>query len=217
MATAAPSSLDPIFPLPAGTGIPPVKQGRGAELFENDVMVAAGMTYRSFYVMWEQVERRAAENYPKYVGGPMGHVADTWLEAVVWCRNIAFPNAVIEPISERKAQKIRTKEAEAAKALAKRKKPVREGDTGSRSAAPGEPPLECPKCGPNRTILKKKSRKTGKKIWKCADCEHTWPRRSPSGPSTRPSKGRGKAGGSQTPPKQKATSQKRSKKQKTNA
>lgn len=212
MATAAPSSLDPIFPLPAGTGIPPIKQGRGAELFENDVYVEAGMTYRSFYVMWEQVERRAAENYPKYVGGPMGHVADTWLEAVVWCRNIAFPNVTIEAISERKAQKIRAREIEKAKnaALAKRKKPASEGDTSD------ETPTECPKCGINRTILKRKSRKTGKKIWKCADCEHTWPRRSPGLPSTGLSKARNKAGGSKAPAKEKSARQKRSKKHKAN-
>lgn len=124
------SSLDPILPLPAGTGIPPIKEGRGKDLFENDLHVAAGMTYRAFYTLWEQAERLAAINYPRYVGkGKTWElVAQTALEAVVWCRQIGHPNIQIEAISEKKAQKIRRKEVEAAKAKA-------EADAAKRAKA----------------------------------------------------------------------------------
>lgn len=195
------SSLDPIFPLPAGTGIPPIKQGRGKDLFENDLHVPAGLTYRAFYVIWEQVEQRAAHNYPKYVDGPLNKVAQTWLEAVVWCREIGHPLlGELTPISEKEARKIRAKEEKRAKqeAAAKRGKsrtPVVKGDNDAREGELSTP-TTCPKCGPNRTVLKKKFK--GEKVWKCVDCGHRWPRSAPEA-STGSSKARKRASGSKAP------------------
>lgn len=164
-----PSSLDPIFPLPAGTGIPPVKEGTGRDLLQNDVMVTAGTTYRAFYLMWEQVERIAAVNYPKYVDGPMHHVAAAHLEAVKWCREVGHPLVGELPVlSEKEAQELRAQELLKEKKAAKKKSKV--------SPSTDDTPSECPKCGPHRTVLKKKFK--GEKVWKCADCGHRWPRTS---------------------------------------
>lgn len=205
------SSLDPIFPLPADTGPPPIKEGEGRELFNRTDHVANGMTYRAFYVLWEQAEHRAREHYARYKNGHLPHVAETWLEVIVHLRQIGHPNIRIEPISEKKAKKIRAKEAEelkkkqesAAKArAAKGKNPVREGESGE--------PSECPKCGTHRTILPIQHKKTGLKLWKCADCDHRWPRTAPTSRSEALDGG----GGSKAPGKKKPASQKRKKRAK---
>jgi ribosomal protein L37AE/L43A len=78
---------------------------------------------------------------------------------------------------------------------------LREGDK--------EAPSECPKCGPNRTILKKKHK--GEKVWKCADCEHRWPR-SPSEAPQKPSKALDKPVRSKAPGKNKPAKQRPAKK-----
>lgn len=171
-----PSRLDPILPLPAGTGIPPVtQQGYGKKLFKDQHFVAAGMTYRSFYVMWEQVELRAAQNYPRYVdSGPMSNVAEAWLEAVVWCRQIAHPNVQIEPMSEKKAKRIRAKELQAVKDAKKQATADRKNAKNGTEEKFDPETSPCPKCGPNR--LFKKVRKDDLPFWKCCDCGHRIPR-----------------------------------------
>lgn len=163
------SSLDPIFPLPANTGLHPVPQGTGKDLFDNDTYVSAGMTYRSFFIMWEQVERRAAEAYPRYIDGPLAHVAEAWLEAVIWCRSVGHPYSEIVPISEKKARKIREKELKSAKKRAR--------------------------CKHEQTA--KKKGKDGTKYRKCLDCGVKIASNVPSNGSERPSKGLKGMGGSQ--------------------
>ena len=217
------SSLDPIFPLPANTGPPEIKAGEGADLFKRNDHVANGMTYRSFYVLWEQAEHRAREHYKRYLNGHLPHVAETWLEAIVYLRQIGNPNVQIEPISEKKAQKIRAKEAEAAKKKKVAKKASGEDDVpeGPIEADPigtaviELEPNQCPKCGPHRTILKVK--KKGVKMYRCADCGHVWPRKGPqkaTTPSIRPSKGRKTASGTKAPGKKKPAPQKKEKRAK---
>lgn len=202
------SSLDPILPLPADTGIPPIKEGTGRDLFDNDVYVGAGMTYRAFYILWEQAERLAKQNYPKYVDGPMHHVAEAHLEAVKWCREVAHPNMGELPVlSETEAQKVRAKELKASKKEGKSKKKA-SPSTDDTPTHDGPDSFDCPKCGPHRTILKKKFK--GKKVWKCADCGHRWPREAP----TSPSEGRKASRGSLGPGKKKPASQKSKKRAK---
>lgn len=104
-----PPRLDPIFPLPFGTGISPLRQGEGAAHLRNDQIIPGteGLSWRAFYVMWEQVEIRAAQNYPRYVGGPMDHAAQAWLEAVIYFRKIANPETQMKVWPEEKAKKAR--------------------------------------------------------------------------------------------------------------
>lgn len=190
--------LDPILPLPAGTGIPPLKQGQGKEILTNTTVKVVELPYRAFYQLWEHAEAVAANQYQRYVGGPLDHAAQAALEAVRAFREVAndtqFPN-----LSEEEARKIRSRaerraakkqkvdaEKMAAARAAKRKGQISEN--GSAASKVMDKPTECPKCGPNRMILPKKSKETGKKIWRCCDCGHRWPRRSSSRPSVEPSK-----------------------------
>lgn len=197
------SSLDPILPLPFLSRIPEIRAGEGSELFQRtDGLTGLGIPYRAFYVVWEQCERRAAENYPRYVNSATPHVAQTWLEAVTWFRQMGHPDMEIIPISEKKAQKIRAKEAEAAKKKkakpsVKDENPASEGDTGNV-------PNACPKCGQHRTILKEKKR--GVKMYRCADCDHLWPRNAPVSRSKAPES---KAKGKTAPSKKKTASSKK--------
>lgn len=118
-ATGVPPKLDPILPLPAGTEIPPVRQGEGKEIMQNDKTMIVSMPYRAFYLMWEQAERRARENYPKYVGGQLDHHARASLEAVHAFRSAARGEdlPILPEKKAQKARKIRAKmEAEAATA-----------------------------------------------------------------------------------------------------
>lgn len=195
---AVTDELDPILPLPAGTGIPPVKHGQGAEIMASTQLMMVELPYRAFYSLWDYAERIAVMNYPKYKGGPLDNAAQAALEAVHAFRSSAR-GEILPILSEEDAQKIRAKTA---KKTAKAKKtkdkqlslPLHEGGT----------PNDCPSCGPNRTVLKKK--RDGKKIWKCADCGHRWPRRSPGSTPQSPSKARsGKSKGSGSPKAQAST------------
>lgn len=164
-------SLDPILPLPAGTGMLPLKQGDGRDILESTQIMMVELPYRAFFNLWEHAERRAAETYPRYVGGPLDRAAQASLEAVVAFRS-ANRGVLLEPISEAKAQKIRAAEIKQAKKL--------------RHAS--DKPTKCPHC--SSTTLKNVKR-DGKKLVKCLDCKKRWPRSvstGPSKPSGRPSK-----------------------------
>lgn len=176
------ATLDPILPLPVGTGLPEVRQGEGKTILQNDGPSESGMTNRAFFVVWEQVERRAAENYPKYVGGTMDAAAQAWLEAVVWFRRKAYPGMDIDPISETEAQKIRAKEAVKAKTKKKDSSVAAEQPDASEGAKSSTAPVRsCPECG-DTELIKTKTKK-GKLIWKCFECDHRWPREAPESSS----------------------------------
>ena len=185
------TTLDPILPLPVGTGLPEVRQGEGKRILTDTRLVDCGMTFRAFYSAWEQVERRAAENYRRYIDNPqLQHVADAWLEAVLWFRQQAHPGMDVKQISESKARKIRAEEAAKAKkpkARSKTTTPVKESkDVPEAASSPA-----CPECGETEVL---KVEKKGKPFWKCFECEHKWPREAPGGPSKAP-KGKGNSQG----------------------
>lgn len=192
------TTLDPILPLPGGTGLPEVRQGEGKAILLNDELSESGMTERAFFVVWEQVERRAAENYPKYVGGSMDHVAQAWLEAAVWFRRKAHPDLDFKVLSEAKVQKIRAKESAAKKIKTAAKKQAPQN--GKKAAASPA----CPQCGDTELI--ETTSKKNEPIWKCFECGHKWPRtpsNTPSDPSGSPSKAGKHKDGSHTPGKSK--------------
>lgn len=174
------TTLDPILPLPVRTGLPEVRQGDGKTILKNDGLSESGMTNRAFFMAWEQVERRAAENYPKYVGGTLDYVAQAWLEAAIWFRRKAYPGIDIEPISETKAQKIRTQEAETAKKNKGKKVQASEAAPEQVKSEAGKAVLGCPKCGEGELI---KIKVNGVPHWKCFECEHRWPREAPGSPA----------------------------------
>lgn len=190
--------LDPVLPIAAGFEWPGVKQGEAREIMQNTRLVMLEIPYRALFGMWEHIERVAARDYPKYIGlkGSMEEHAIADLEAVHAIRQ-AVAGVEIPRYSEKQARKIRKAQAEederqaeaARKARAAKAAKVKGEDVpvsadgvivtkGLETNADGVP-IECPQCGPNRTILKRKSKKTGEKTWKCADCEFSWPRRSP--------------------------------------
>lgn len=109
-----PPEMDPILPLVAGGEIPDLKQGTGKFTMQNETLVQMTLPYRAFYLLWEQAERRAAKQYPKYVGGPMDHVAQAWLDAVHSMRSSAAGEE-IRRYSEEKAQKARALRAKSTK------------------------------------------------------------------------------------------------------
>jgi hypothetical protein len=162
------SSLDPIFPLPAGTGFIPVREGEGRSIFSGTKHVSAGMTYRAFFVLWEQAERLGRMNYQKYLA-TAPDIAATYLEAVIWCRQIAYPDVRIEPLSEEEAAKIRAKEVKV--------KP----EKGKKATEPKK--LVCPECE-NADVMK--SRRAGIAGFKCRQCKHWWPAETPTAPAQAP-------------------------------
>lgn len=138
-----PPRLDPVLPLTAGSGINrDLREGEGAAILKNDNIVAGlGMTYRAFWHAWEMAEIRAAQNYPRYVGGPMDHIAQTFLELVVWFRQQAHPDKPIRVFSEEKAKKARAYWEKEDKRLAAEAKAKKEkGKKGeAEEAAPEKP------------------------------------------------------------------------------
>lgn len=139
--TLAEPKLDPVLPLPFGTGIPEIKQGDGKAILADTSPKAIDLSYRAFYTLWEHAERRAAVEYPKYVGGPLDNVAQMWVEMVAAFRS-AGTGVDILPISERKAARIRAKELEEAK-----RKPCKHENTTRKRAKDGTRYLKCLKCG----------------------------------------------------------------------
>lgn len=167
--------LDPVLPLPAGTGIPPVKQGEGKEILANDSIRVIELPYRAFYFLWEIAERRAAENYGKYVGTQLDDAAQAYLEAVYAFRNVDHQASTMTsenlPIfTEAEAKKIRARlakiqkaEAEAAKAARKRK--------GTPDTPDSQEPVdEAAQADHQHEIVRKKSKKTGDRYWMCSSC-----------------------------------------------
>lgn len=124
-----PPELDPVLPLPAGTGVPEVRQGEGGDLLnQTDPVMFPELTQRAFRNLWEIVEAKARVDYPKYLNGPMHNVAMMRLEQVTAFRSAAA-GVVITPMDEAKAQKarrilskIKAEEAAAEKAKKKAKK-----------------------------------------------------------------------------------------------
>ena len=161
------SEVDPILPLPAGTEIPPVKQGDGDVILSDTHLMIVELPYRAFYSLWEHAERRAAKDYPKYKDRRDGleNYASSLVEAVHAFRSSAR-GETLPILLEEHAQRLRDEAAEKAK-KAKQK--------GARAEAVLEEAASkdrCPKCSGQG--LKKK--RNGKKIWKCESCGHRWPR-----------------------------------------
>ncbi len=157
--------LDPVFPIQAGTGIDRnLKPGQGAEILANDSINAeTGLTYRAFWHIWENVEVTAARMYPRYVTNNKD-VAATWLEAVVWCRNVAhraanFGIGEVAVYSEDEAQKVR--EAVNPKKRASRVAP-KPSESPSKEIE-GGPVTKEPKKKKDKQEKDKKKGKKGKK------------------------------------------------------
>lgn len=121
-----PPKMDPVLPFTADTGIRPVREGEG-----HDILTAASPTmiielpYRAFYSLWEMVEARARNEWPKYKEGPLSHIADMRLEQVSAFRTAAagVPVVAMSPKKANKARRILAKiEEEEAAANRKRKK-----------------------------------------------------------------------------------------------
>lgn len=152
-------SLDPILPLPAGTGIPYLRDGEGSEILANSETIrTVEMTYRAFYVTWEIVEGLARKNYQRYIGGPMEGSALAALEAVQAFRS-AFWRREIPTLSESEAQRVREMERNP------KKTPERVNHLSTD---------ECSHEG----FVKKIKTKSGEKLWKCENCGLKWPRTS---------------------------------------
>lgn len=203
---STPIELDPILPLPAGTGIPEVKQGQGKEILENTSVRIVELPYRAFYMLWEVAEKRAAENYARYVGGPMDHAAQAYLEAVLAFRNAARSAAGLDHLpffTEEQARKIRKKFEKHQRALAEQEKAARsrKGKTTPESPDPQDPV----ESAHEHEIVRKRSKKTGDRYWICSSCGERFssdPGEAPERPSKalEPSRGSRKAGKSAKAP-----------------
>lgn len=102
-----PPRLDPVFPLPADSGIPVLKQGEGRmQLRETTPTRVVELPHRAFWMLWEIIESKALRDYPKYVDGPMDNAAQAYLEAVHAFRS-AFAGRPLPVMSEERAQKAR--------------------------------------------------------------------------------------------------------------
>lgn len=135
-----PPKLDSCLPLPEGTGLPPLKQDGGREHLEQTHPVKmVELSWRAFYVLWEQAEIRAQQNYPKYVGGPMDNVAQAWLEATHAFRS-SFRDQVLPIMPEEKAREARQLRTELEKAAKTRK------NGGRASKAVSEPVVKPQRC-----------------------------------------------------------------------
>ena len=178
---AAVIELDPILPLPAGTGIPDVKQGDGKSILSDTTMKVVELPYRAFYSLWEVAEQRAVQQYPKYVGGPMDNAAQMSLEAVRAFREAAL-GVQFPELSETEAVQLRARAAKNGTKPAPAAKPAKKSDERPDSLLDVDDNT-CPKCGPNRTIIKKKVKATKEKGWKCSDCGFWWPREGSESPS----------------------------------
>lgn len=168
--------LDPILPLAAGYEIPDLKQGEGRDVFKNTKPVMVELPWRAMWTLWEFAEVRAREDYPKYVKGPLSHVAQARLEAVR-----AFRSAVMnqgDPIfvmDEDEAQKLRADRAAAAKAKIKADK--------ERMKKARDAKRQKELCAHNST---KKIKRGDQKYLKCLECGSSWERAASESPSKRP-------------------------------
>lgn len=195
--------LDPILPLPHNTGIPFLREGEGKDILDTKSPVrTVELSYRAFYVMWEQAEALAKRNYPKYVDGPMDNVAQAALEAVIafrnvwWCRDLAA-------VSEKEAVRVRELE---------RKRPRR--DAQVRKPTSGDPSAESgTRCNACEGAMKpKKSKKTGDRYLKCEKCGNKTALTSSGEARKRPLEARKSRNGVSGAAKGKTASQKNGKK-----
>lgn len=152
-------SLDPILPLPAGTGIPYLRDGEGSEILKTEGQFrTVELSARAFRVMWEQAEALAKKNWPRYAEGPMRDVALAALEAVTAFRSTHWQRD-LQPISEEEAKRVRETERNP-------------GKTQKRVN-----PLSTDECSHDGFVKKIKT-KSGEKLWKCENCGLKWPRTS---------------------------------------
>ncbi len=171
--------LDPLYPIRGGRPIDRnLRPGEGGEIFANDSIVAEiGLTYRAFWHIWESVEQTALRMYPKYID-QKPDIANTWLDALVWCRSVAlrsanFGEGEIVRISEAEARKIR-----GVKPVAATKKiPAKITKVTLKILCPEED------CGSDNVI---KSNFKGQPKWKCEECGFRWPREVAGAPQEAP-------------------------------
>lgn len=128
--------IDPIYPLPPNTGIPPLKQGQGAEILRKvSPTRIIELPYRAFYTLWEIAESKAQTAYPHYKNGPLDHVSDMWLEVIAAMRSAELETP-IEVFSEKQERKLRRKQEKSLKPstpAAKPKKPAETTTAGKES------------------------------------------------------------------------------------
>jgi hypothetical protein len=154
--------IDPVFPLPANTGPPPVRQGEGSIILHNDEATrVVELPYRAFWILWEHVEKRGAETYVRYNGGPLDHVAQAYLEGVVAFRNAdraktdLAPLEVFDPKTERKLRKKQNKGQKAPEAAT----PSPNGSKPAASESKATPePVEEDRCTEKHKVDGKKRR-----------------------------------------------------------
>lgn len=171
-------ALDPILPLPHGTGIPYLREGEGKDILDTEgAHRVIELPYRAFWVLWEQAEALAKKNYPKYVGGPMDNVAQAALEATQACRQAFWRDKNVEAVSETEAVRVREME---------RKKSKQKGVT--TTSVKGQE--ECAHKG----FVKKIKTKSGEKLWKCEKCGLKWPRKTKENPKESSPKKKAKKG-----------------------
>jgi ribosomal protein L37AE/L43A len=161
------AEVDPVLPLPGGTGIPAIKNGQGKEILSDTRLMMIEMPYRAMHMLWEHAEKVAAQQYPKYVGGPLDNAAQAALEAVHGLRSAAR-GEILPVLTEVEAMRLRAKSAKKSS-----KKPAKvEADKQLQLELDS---AICPEC---KGSASKKKRKNGQKVWRCASCGFRWPRRS---------------------------------------
>lgn len=132
-----PPELDPILPLPAGTGIPYLREGEGREILNDDRPVVISMTRRAAYIMWEQAEALAKKHYQQKIDGPFANHANAVLEACYGFRNRRYEDLYEKPLpkmSEERARKARKVLAEMQAQEAREAKKAGKGRKGSKNA-----------------------------------------------------------------------------------
>lgn len=132
-----PPELDPILPLPAGSGIPYLRNGDGTEILNDATPVVIETTYRGAYIMWEIAESLAKRHYQREIDGPFANHANAILEAVYGLRNRQHETIYGRPLpkmSEERARKARKALAEIKAQEAKSAKTAAKGRRGAQNA-----------------------------------------------------------------------------------
>lgn len=150
--------IDPILPLPFDSRPIPVRNGEGPGILANTSDITLTITSRAFWILWEKAEEMAKRNYEKHSVGPFENHAKAILEACygfrnAWHRQVRGSTEDLVQFSEAEAQKLRNPKKKAREQAV----PTQAGCTHS-----SKKPI--------------KSKKTGKKQWKCLDCGEKWTR-----------------------------------------
>lgn len=108
-----PPEIDPVLPLPAHTDIPVMHQGDGEVILNDTRMMVVELPYRSFYLLWEFAERRAAKIYPQYSNRTDGmeKAAEAVAEAVHAFRS-AFRGEMLPMMTKEQARDARIERAQ---------------------------------------------------------------------------------------------------------